>query len=102
MEVIGKKTVVIIQTSKRPNKRLEAKFGKKTVAFGQRGGSAYPDHKDEKTKKNWEARHRVRENWADYDTPGALAKHVLWNKKNIKASVEDLNKRQSLYRFVLK
>lgn len=102
MEDNVKKPVVIIQSSKRPNKRLEAKFGRKTVAFGQRGGSAYPDHKDERTKNNWEARHRVRENWTDYDTPGALAKHVLWNKKTIRASVADLNKRQSQYRFTVK
>ena len=92
---------VIVKSSSRPDKRLEAKFKNKTINFGQKGGSAFPDHKDEKTKKNWEKRHRVRENWADYDSAGALSKHILWNKKSISASVADLNKRQSQYRFEL-
>ena len=92
---------VVIKPSSRPGKRLEAKFTNKTIAFGQKGASAYPDHKKEKTKENWEARHRVREDWTDYDTAGALSKHVLWNKKTIAASVVDLNKRQTQYRFVL-
>ena len=92
---------VVIKPTSRAYKRLEAKFENKTVAFGQKGGSAFPDHKDDKTKENWEKRHRVREDWQDYDTAGALSKHVLWNKKTIAASVADLNRRQSQYRFVL-
>lgn len=92
---------VLIKPSSRPNKRLEAKFENKTVPFGQKGGSAYPDHQNEKTKTNWEKRHRVRENWKDYDSAGALSKHVLWNKKTIAASVADLNRRQSQYKFIL-
>lgn len=92
---------VIVKPSSRPDKRLEARFKDKTVNFGQKGGSTFPDHKNEKTKLNWEKRHRVRGDWAAYDTAGALSKHILWNKKSIAASVADLNKRQSQYRFVL-
>ena len=92
---------VVITQSKRPQKRLEARVDeRRSVHFGQKGGSAFPDHKDEKTKENWEKRHRVRENWSDYDTAGALSKHVLWNKKTIQASIEDLNKRQQEYEFI--
>ena len=93
---------VVIRPTSRAYKRLEAKFENKTIPFGQKGGSAFPDHKDEKTKKNWEKRHKVREDWQDYATAGALSKHVLWNKKTIAASVADLNRKQSQYRFVLK
>ena len=98
---------VVITQSKRPQKRLEARFPSSgnrgySVHFGQKGGSAFPDHKDEKTKENWEKGHRVRGNWDDFDTAGALSKHVLWNKKSIQASIDDLNKRQREYEFVYK
>jgi hypothetical protein len=93
---------VTISKSPKVDKRFKATFGGKTVHFGAKGGSTYVDHKDDRTKRNWEARHRVRENWKDYDTPGALSKHVLWNKKTIKSSVQDLNKQQKEFRFKLK
>ena len=93
---------VVISKSTKPDKRLKAEFGKKTVHFGAKGGSTYIDHQNPKTKANWEARHKVRENWKDYDSAGALSKHVLWNKRSLTASVRDLNARQKQYTFVLK
>ena len=93
---------VVISKSSKADKRMKADFGKKTVHFGARGGSTFIDHKDQKTKANWEARHRVREEWNDYDSAGALSKHLLWNKPTLRASVADLNKRQKQYKFALK
>ena len=93
---------VVIERSSKPDKRLQAKFPTKIVHFGQRGGSAFPDHRDPKTKANWEKRHKVRENWSLYDSAGALSKHVLWNKPSIAASVRDLNSRQNQFTFSLK
>ena len=93
---------VVVSKSDKPDKRLKAIFGKKTVHFGARGGSTFVDHKNPKTKANWEARHKVRENWRDYDSAGALSKHVLWNKTTLEASIRDLNDRQNQYKFVLK
>ena len=93
---------VIVTKSNKYDKRLKADFGNKTVHFGAKGGSTYVDHKDSKTKANWEARHKVRENWKDYDSAGALSKHVLWNRPTITASIRDLNTRQNQYNFVLK
>ena len=93
---------VVVSKSDKPDKRLKANFGKKTVHFGAKGGSTFVDHKNPKTKANWEARHKVRENWRDYDSAGALSKHVLWNKTTLEASIRDLNDRQNQYRFVLK
>ena len=92
---------VLVSKSGKGDKRLMADFGNKAVHFGARGSGAYVDHKDPKTKANWEARHSVRENWRDYDSAGALAKHVLWNKRTLEASIRDLNTRQKQYRFVL-
>ena len=93
---------VVITKSAKYDKRLKADFGNKTVHFGAKGGSTFVDHKDPKTKANWEARHKVRENWKDYDSAGALSKHVLWNKPSLTASIRDLNTRQKQYNFVLK
>ena len=91
---------VVITQSNRPEKRLKAEFEGKTVHFGSRGGKAFVDHKDEEVKRAWEARHRVRENWRDYDTAGSLSKHVLWSKTSISAAVKDLNSKQRQYSFV--
>ena len=93
---------VMLAKSNKYDKRLKADFGSKTVHFGAKGGSTYIDHKNKKTNSNWEARHKVRENWKDYDSAGALSKHVLWNKPTLEASIRDLNARQKQYTFVLK
>ena len=92
---------VVVSKSAKSDKRLKADFGNKTIHFGAKNGSTYIDHKDQKTKANWEARHKVRENWTDYDSAGALSKHVLWNKPTLAASIKDLNSRQKQYTFVL-
>ena len=93
---------VTITSSSRPDKRLQAKFENKAVHFGSKDGRTFIDHKDQKVKDAWIARHKVRENWGDYETAGSLAKNILWNKTTMQASVDDLNRRQKKYRFVLK
>ena len=93
---------VVITSSNRPDKRLQAKFENKTVHFGSKDGRTFIDHKDRKVKDAWIARHKVRENWGDYRTAGSLAKNILWNKRSIKASIDDLNKRQKQYKFTFK
>ena len=92
---------VVLTKSDRPGKRMKAEFENKTVHFGSKGGSTYTDHGNKMTKENWIKRHRVNENWNKYDTAGALAKHILWNKTTVKASVKDLNTRQNQYEFIL-
>ena len=91
---------VVISKSTRPEKRLMAKFEGRTVHFGQRGAKTFVDHKDEEVKRAWIARHRVREDWRDYDSAGALSKHLLWSKRSVSASVKALNDRQKQYHFV--
>ena len=92
---------VLIKKSPKPDKRLLAQFPTKKVHLGASGGSTFVDHKSIQTKKAWEARHRVNENWNDFDTAGALSKHVLWNKPTLKGSISDLNSRQKQYKFRL-
>lgn len=71
----------------------EFKNKKKTIHFGSKNGNTYLEHKDDKIKKNWEARHKVREDWNDYFSAGFWSKWVLWNKKTLEDSLEDLEKR---------
>ena len=92
---------VLIKKSPKPDKRLVAEFPTKKVHFGASGGSTFVDHRNTQTKKAWMARHKVNADWSDYDTAGALSKHVLWNKASMKASVSDLNSRQKQYKFRL-
>ena len=94
-----KKMGVVVSKSEKPNKRLKATFPNKNVHFGSKKGSTFVDHGNADTKVAWEARHRVKENWTDWDTAGALAKNILWNKPSMKASVSNLNARQSQYKF---
>ena len=81
---------------------MKAEFENKTTHFGSKGGKTFIDHGDEKIKENWMKRHKVNESWNKYDSAGALAKHVLWNKTDIRASVKDLNARQNQYKFILR
>ena len=92
-------TTVIITPSTRKEKRLMAKFPDGVVHFGSRGSSTFIDHKDDKIKAAWIARHRVREDHSDLKTAGALARHVLWSETTLEKAIKKLNARQSKYRF---
>jgi hypothetical protein len=68
----------------------------KTTHFGSASGSSFINHKDEKIKDAWLARHKVNENWNDYMSAGSLARYILWNKETITSSIEDYKKRFKL------
>ena len=85
---------VIITRSKKKDKKFDAIIdGKKTVSFGAKGMSDMTIHKDEERKKRYINRHKKNENWTDPKTAGFYAKHILWNKTTLQASVADTNKR---------
>lgn len=97
-----------IVKSNKPEKKLKAIFCKcekknackgtnhKEVHFGSKGSSTYLDNQDDEKKKNYLARHKVRENWNDPTSRGSLAKNILWNKKTLSASIADFKKRFKL------
>lgn len=93
---------VKITNSTNPKSRLMAVFtddkGKKvtTTHFGLKGGSTFIDHKDEIKKKNYLARHNVRENWNNYMSAGSLARYILWNEPTLTESIKDYKKRFNL------
>jgi hypothetical protein len=69
----------------------------KTVKFGAFGMSDFTQHKDDKRKSNYIARHQVRENWADPSTAGFWSRWILWNLPTVSASLKD-----TINRFQLK
>ena len=95
---------VLIKKSKAKGKKLTAIFyenGKKikTTNFGSDGHKDYTIYsKDSNYKANIEkhkylARHRVREDWNDFKSAGALSRWILWNKPSRDASIKDYAKR---------
>ena len=93
-------TTVTIAPSSRKGKRLMASFPEGVVHLGAKQASTYIDHKDDRAKAAWIARHRVNEDHGNLRTAGALARHVLWEKPSITQALRHLNARQSKYRFV--
>ena len=71
----------------------------KTTHFGSDIGSTFIDHKDEKTKDAWIARHKVRGTFNNYMSASALAKHLLWNKITLRASYMDYLKTFGLTKY---
>ena len=88
----------IVKSSKH-SKKWDAHFvvdgeHEKIVSFGAEGYEDYTQHKDPKRKKLYLERHgRGREHWSKPDTPGSLARWVLWNKPIFRAAVNDFKRR---------
>jgi hypothetical protein len=96
---------IIIKKSRKPDKKLDAVIdGKKTVSFGAKNYSDYTLHKDDERKNRYINRHKKNEDWglSGIDTAGFYAKNILWNKKTIKESVDDLNRKYKYVHFSLK
>jgi hypothetical protein len=87
-----------IRKSHRKEKKFDAVFLKdgkeKVVPFGATGYSDFTKHKDVTRRARYLKRHSgMGEHWNKPDTPGALSKWVLWNKKTLKASITDFKRR---------
>ena len=67
----------------------------KTIHFGASGMSDYTIHKDPERMERYTIRHQKRENWlkTGIKTAGFWAKHILWNKPSLVASIRDTEKR---------
>ena len=85
---------VILQKSNKKDKKIDAIIdGKKTISFGAKGYSDFTRHKDEERKRNYISRHKVNQNWNDYNTAGFWAKNILWNKSTIEESIKDTDRK---------
>ena len=87
-----------LRKSLKPAKKYDAVFEtdegrEKVISFGAAGMSDFTLHHDEERKERYLNRHRKNEHWDKPDTPGALSRYILWNKKTVKASLKDYKKR---------
>jgi hypothetical protein len=87
-----------LRKSLKAGKKYDAVFitdndREKVVSFGAAGMSDFTLHHDEERKERYVNRHRKNEHWDKPDTPGALSRFILWNKKTVKASLRDYKKR---------
>ena len=93
---------IVISDSNTQNKRYQATFYDddkkiKTVSFGLKGGSTYIDHRDDKKKSAYLARHsKNNEDWNDFMSAGSLSRWLLWSKPTITDSLKDYKKRFKL------
>ena len=81
--------IIYISESTRSDKKLMAQAeGHRTVHFGQRGASDFTSHRDEALRQAYIARHGCKENWgrAGVMTPGWLSRHLLWEKRSLRAA----------------
>jgi hypothetical protein len=97
-----------VKKSTKPDKKYTAVFCKckikneckgsnhKVVSFGSKGSETFLDHKDEKKKSAYIARHSKGENWNDPTSAGALSKYLLWNLPTLAQSIAYFKKKFKL------
>ena len=81
-----KYTVVLLQENGR----------KKTVHFGAKNMDDYTKTGDVEQKSRYIQRHKDKENWNDPLTAGFWAKHILWNKTTVQASLAETKRQYNL------
>jgi hypothetical protein len=97
--------IISFSRSDNPEKKykvvIERDGREKTIHFG---ASGYKDYtlfsalEREQRKKNYISRHQSKEDWtmSGIDTAGFWAKHILWNKPSVSASLADTRRRFNL------
>jgi hypothetical protein len=67
----------------------------RTINFGAKGMTDFILSKgDKKRKERYLLRHsKMGEDWTDPETAGFFSRWLLWNKKSLKASIKDTERR---------
>jgi hypothetical protein len=86
---------VVLKKSNQKHKKYAVIVNDKTINFGAEGYEDYTTHKQEERKDRYTKRHQTTEDWTKrgIDTPGFWAKHILWNKPTLQASIKDTEQR---------
>ena len=89
-----------LEKSDNPKKKymvsfLNPKSGRvKSIHFGAKGMTDYILSKgDDERKQRYIDRHQKREDWTNLEKAGTWALNVLWNKRTLKASIKDMEKK---------
>jgi hypothetical protein len=97
--------LISFKPSDNPEKKymveIERDGRRKTIHFGARGFKDYTSFSSlerEQRKRNYISRHQSKEDWSEsgIDTAGFWAKHILWNKPSISASLAETRRRFNL------
>ena len=94
-------TRVYIRPSTRATKRYMAEFPDRVVHFGSRDGATFIDHYDADIRDAWIARHAVKGDFKNYESPAALARWLLWEETSPREAIQSLNMRQRTWKFRL-
>ena len=72
------------------------------IKFGAAGYGDYTLGTSDTQKKSYIARHKLKEDWEEtgYFSAGFWSRWILWNKKSIEESIDDVNKRFSSIRVL--
>lgn len=90
----------ILKRSSKPSKRFvlimpreghQHHFGAKHFKKG-----TYIDHKDDKLKRAWIARHKGDKNYNNVHSGIFYSRNLLWNKKTLKESIKDMRSRYNI------
>jgi len=69
----------------------------KTINFGANNATTFINGADEKTRANYIARHRVREDWTVPNNAGSLSRFIKWgDSKNINKNISAFKKKFNL------
>jgi hypothetical protein len=92
---MSKIKLIRIISSEQPTKRFKATFSDGTIThFGQKHGSTFIDHHDERLRAGYIARHSKNgENWNDWKSAGCLSRYILWEHTQFKVAVQSYKKR---------
>jgi hypothetical protein len=95
--------LISITQSPRDDKKLQVKLEtdsgrEKNIHIGAKGMDDFTKTKDEEAKERYIDRHKAREDWrlSGLLTAGFWAKHLLWNKPTLQASIRDTKERFNL------
>ena len=97
--------IISFNRSDNPEKKykvvIERDGREKTIHFGASGYKDYTSFSPlerEQRKRNYISRHQSKEDWtmSGIDTAGFWAKHILWNKPSVSASLADTRRRFNL------
>ena len=99
-------TMKIVEADPKTKKRYTAIFRLhkggpviKITNFGQRGGKTYLDEGDKEKRKNYIARHEVREKkfYKDPQRAATLSRFITWgNSTSLKKNIDDYKKKFNL------
>ncbi len=82
----------ILKKSDRKNKRFVIIMDNMKHHFGSDVGKTFVDNRTEKEKQAWVKRHEKDKGWNNKHSGIYYSRHLLWNTKNLKKNIKDLEK----------